>query len=102
MYKRQVSAETEAEASKAIAQSDAELKKLRAQELVRQIKLQMGLADVKRKHEKSGDAGAKHSSSEQGQEEPVDTGKEQEKTVDSAPEGKLPEKTIGRIPRKKP
>lgn len=87
----------EAEEQK-LRQSDAELKKLRAQELVRQIKIQMGLADAKKKQNK-GSAVIQEDSDHN--EESEDTGKNKGKTLDSAPQGDLPEKTIGRIPRKK-
>ncbi len=80
-----------------VRQSDAELKKIRAQELVRQIKLQMGLADVRKKQEES--PAATHDDSSH--KESKDTGKEKGKTLDSTPREGLPEKTIGRIPRKK-
>ncbi len=79
-----------------IVQSDAELQKLRAQELVRQVKLQMGLANVKEKQNHSSTVNQEGSSAD---EEPNDT--EKGKTLDSTPQGELPEKTIGRIPRKK-
>lgn len=80
-----------------VAQSDAELKKLRAQDLVRQIKLQMGLADVKKKQNRSSAVTHEDSS----QEESEDIGMGKEKTLDSTEPEELPEKTIGRIPRKK-
>lgn len=80
-----------------IVQSDAELQKLRAQDLVRQIKLQMGLANVKKKQNHSSTVNQEDSS----EEESDDAGEEKGKTLDSTPHGDLPEKTIGRIPRKK-
>ncbi len=79
-----------------IVQSDAELQKLRAQELVRQVKLQMGLANVKKKQNHSSTVNQENSSDE---DESNDT--EKGKTLDSTPQGDLPERTIGRIPRKK-
>ena len=89
--------ETQEEHQLKVAQSDAELKKLRAQDLVRQIKLQMGLADVKKKQNRSSAVTHEDSS----QEESEDTGMGKEKPLDSTQRGELPEKTIGRIPRKK-
>ena len=80
-----------------LRQSDAELKKLRAQELVRQIKIQMGLADAKKKQNDDSAVTQEDSNHEESKE----TGKKKGKTLDSAPQGDLPEKTIGRIPRKK-
>lgn len=80
-----------------ILQSDAELKKLRAQELVRQIKLQMGLAEVKKKQNSDSSVIEEADATQ----EAKATGKEAGKTLDSTSPGELPEKTIGRIPRKK-
>ncbi len=81
-----------------IAQSDAELQKLRAQELVRQIKLQMGLADVKKKQNET--SSVKHETRAAG-DEVEDAGVEEGESTEAPPEKELPEKTIGRIPRKK-
>lgn len=86
-----------AEEQQQILQSDAELKKLRAQELVRQIKLQMGVADAEKKQNR-GSAVIEREDAENASEV---TGKEKGKTLDSTSPGELPEKTIGRIPRKK-
>ncbi|MEM8487993.1 MAG: hypothetical protein AAF564_20750 [Bacteroidota bacterium] len=88
----------ETTAEEKIVQSDAELQKLRAQELVRQIKLQMGLADVKKKQNDA--SSVKHETHAAGEED-EDAGMVEEKSTEAAPEKELPEKTIGRIPRKK-
>ena len=81
-----------------IVQSDAELQKLRAQELVRQIKLQMGLADVKKKQN---DASPVKHETHAVDGEVEDDGMSKGKSTEVTPEKELPEKTIGRIPRKK-
>ena len=77
-------------------QSDAELQKIRAQELVRQIKMQMGLAEAKRKQE----AVQPVTSETAGDEAPEADGEVSEKKQESPQPEDLPEKTIGRIPRK--
>ena len=76
------------------AVSDAELQRLRAQELVRQIKVQMGMPVSRSKKP------AEPTS------ESEDTNASEEKSeisedVNPTEPGELPEKTIGRIPRKK-
>ncbi len=85
-------------AEEKIVQSDAELQKLRAQELVRQIKLQMGLADVKKKQNDA--SSVKHETHAAGS-EVEDAGMGEGESTEATPEKELPEKTIGRIPRKK-
>lgn len=85
-------------AEEKIVQSDAELQKLRAQQLVRQIKLQMGLADVKKKQN---DASPVKHETHAADGEVEDAGMSEGKSTEVTPEKELPEKTIGRIPRKK-
>ena len=90
----QVDAGDNAGAEEKIVESDAELQKLRAQELVRQIKLQMGLADVKKKQNEA--SSVKHEATAGDQVSDAEGA-----SAEEAPEKELPEKTIGRIPRKK-
>jgi hypothetical protein len=78
--------------------SDAELQKIRAQDLVRQIKIQMGMSESRRKQ----DPAENVTTSEPGSPRAADS----TSTASGASEnpttpGTLPEKTIGRIPRKR-
>lgn len=85
-----------------LAEPDAELQKVKAQDLVRQIKIQMGLPTERRKqepsenvtHKDSTDAGAPEGKEPDSSQNPV---RPNQTTLES-----LPEKTIGRIPKKKP
>ncbi len=85
-----------------LAEPDAELQKVRAQDLVRQIKIQMGLPTERRKqepsenvtHKDSTDTGAPEGKEPESSKNPV---RSNQTTLES-----LPEKTIGRIPKKKP
>ena len=74
-----------------IAQSDEELQAIRAKELVRKMKIQMGLDNLKRKQEPVQDVTTQN-----------DAASPAESSTESTPDEKtqLPEKTIGRIPKK--
>ncbi|MBX2821573.1 MAG: hypothetical protein KTR29_17885 [Rhodothermaceae bacterium] len=72
-------------------QSDEELKELRAKELVRKMKIQMGLDNLKRKQEPVQNVTKKSNS------ENTDASNDAD-SEDASEE--LPEKTIGRIPKK--
>ena len=87
--------ETAAE-PEANVQSDEELKQLRAKELVRKMKIQMGLDQLKRKQEPAQDVtkeGGQGSSTVSTPESASTERTNEDKT-------KLPDKTIGRIPKK--
>ena len=92
----EVEKNTEADEPEKIAASDAELQRLRAQELVRQIKVQMGMPAARRKTASDTTPEEKSDTPPSG-ETPVDG----ENEVNPTSPGTLPEKTIGRIPRKK-
>lgn len=82
----------EPEASpEAIVQSDEELQQIRAKELVRKMKIQMGLDNLKRKQDPVRNVTTEN-----------DAPDSSESSTESTPEEKtqLPEKTIGRIPKK--
>ena len=69
-------------------ENDAELQKIRAQELVRQMKIQMGLEHVKRKQESSQDV----REDKQAEDSP-----EGGQSGSAKPSDSLPDKTIGRM-----
>ena len=75
--------------------SDAELEKIRAQELVRQMKIQMGLENLKRKQEPDPNVReSKQSADSLNLEEDSAAGKQ---PGDSSSSNSLPDKTIGRM-----
>lgn len=88
-------AETENTVEESTAQSDEELQQIRAKELIRKMKIQMGLDNLKRKQEPpqnvTGRSASGNSSDapSSGKDAPAEEQQE-----------KLPEKTIGRIPKK--
>ena len=79
------------------ASADAELQQLRAQELVRQMKIQMGLENLKRKQDPSENVREKEGAAPQSAASESDDSDEP-----SSSPGKPPEKTIGRMPNDSP
>ena len=86
---------TKAPSKNELLQSDEELKELRAKELVRKMKIQMGLDNLKRKQEPAQNVTKKSNSANTAASNDANTS---EGSEDASEE--LPEKTIGRIPRK--
>ena len=83
--------------------ADAELQKVRAQDLVRQIKIQMGLPTDRRKQETQENVtqtDSANTGAPQGKEPDTGTSTTPVQPNQTTSES-LPEKTIGRIPRKK-
>ena len=87
--------ENEATESAATEESEGDLEKIRAQELVRQMKIQMGLENLKRKQEPDPNVtGSKQSVDSQDLDGKNATGKQ---SGDSSSSDSLPDKTIGRM-----
>lgn len=81
------------------AQSDEELQQLRAKELIRKMKIQMGLDNLKRKQSPTQNVTGKDKSGKLDSESINTSSPGTNTPAEKLPE-ELPEKTIGRIPKK--